>query len=477
MFTKNRLRIVSILVLAGMLLFNACQSAPALTPEVIEVVKTVEVTKIVQGEAVTEYIEVTAAPPPDAPENPKPKGEVLIWGWPAADRAFESIIDGFNEEYPDVHVTWEMIPGQASGTRDALSTALAAGEGAPDISMIEINDVDRFVMQGGLVDLLQSPYNAGKYQEAFVSYKWEQALTPDGRLLAFPWDIGPASMFYRKDVFEKAGLPTDPDSVAELLSNWEAYIETGKQVTQAVPDVFWMDNADRIAYIYYAHKNFFDENYDVAINNPKTLQVLNYAKTVRDLGMDAKSTFWTEEWYAMLANGQIATTISGCWFGGFLKSWIDPDGAGLWGVIPIPEDPQQNWGGSFLAITEQSKNKEAAWAFIEYAMADPDAQNRMFVTVDYFPALKSAWENPLYEEPDFYFGGEKTRELWATIAGSPGKIITTPMDSAAESAFLSEVTAMLDQGLDTQVTLERIEQAILERTAQDRELLMEMLNK
>ena len=59
----------------------------------------------------------------------KPKGEILIWGWPAADKAFEAILPGFNEQYPDIKVKWEMIPGAAGGTRDALSTALAAGEG------------------------------------------------------------------------------------------------------------------------------------------------------------------------------------------------------------------------------------------------------------------------------------------------------------------------------------------------------------
>jgi multiple sugar transport system substrate-binding protein len=179
----------------------------------------------------------------------------------------------------------------------------------------------------------------------------------------------------------------------------------------------------------------------------------------------------------MLANGQIATTISGCWFGGFLKSWIDPEGAGNWGIVPIPEDPLQNWGGSFLAIPEQSQNKEAAWAFIEYSMATNKAQNQMFVAVDYFPAYTSAWESPLYEEGDFYFGGQKTRALWTQIATSPGQILTTPMDSAAEQAFNSEVAKMLDQGLDAQETLEAAEQAIIEQTAQDRALIMEMLGQ
>ena len=119
---------------------------------------------------------------------------------------------------------------------------------------------------------------------------------------------------------------------------------------------------------------------------------------------------WTEEWYFDAVQRTDCHAISGSWFGGFLKSLSTQKGAGKWGVVPIPEDPLQNWGGSFLAIPEQSQNIEAAWKFIEYAMANADAQNRMFVNVDYFPAFMPAWNNPLYEEPDPYFGGQKTRE-------------------------------------------------------------------
>ena len=406
----------------------------------------------------------------------KPKGEIVIWGWPTHDKAYEGIMKGFNEQYPDIKVTWLMQQG-AGGTRDALSTSLAAGEGLPDITAIEINDIDRFVLQGGFEDLLKPPYNAGKYKDDFVAYKWAQASTPDGRLLAIPWDIGPASMFYRRDAFEQAGLPSDPEAVAKMLSTWKGYIETGKKVAKPDQGIFWTDNAGEIPYIYFAHKNFFDEQYNVAINTPKTLEVLQYAKQIRDLKLDAKSTLWTEEWYATMRSGQAVTIISGCWFGSFLKSFVHPDGIGKWGVVPIPEDPQQNWGGSFLAITEKSKNKAAAWAFVEYALATVQGQNGIFKAVDYFPAYKPAWTDPLYQEGDPYFGGQKTRELWTKIANAPGKILTTPMDSAAEQAFNGEVAKMLNEGLDPQATIKAIEKAITEQTAQDRALVLDMLKK
>ena len=92
MYYKSSLKSVAFVILASILLASACQQAPASAPQVVEVVKTVEVTKVIQGETVTEYIEVTPTPEPEAP---KPSGEVVIWGWPAADKAFETIIEGF----------------------------------------------------------------------------------------------------------------------------------------------------------------------------------------------------------------------------------------------------------------------------------------------------------------------------------------------------------------------------------------------
>ncbi len=406
----------------------------------------------------------------------EPSGEIVVWGWPTHDVGYEAIIAGFNAKYPNVKVTWLMQTG-AGGARDSLSTALAAGEGLPDVTAIEINDIGRFVMQGGFEDLMQPPYNAGKYATDFVKYKWEQALTPDGRLLAFPWDIGPASVFYRRDLFDKAGLPSDPESVAKMMSTWKDFIEVGQKVVDPANDVYMLINAEQIPYIYYAHKNFFDADYNVAIDNPKTLEVLQYAKQVRDLGLDAKAQLWNEEWYNMLRNGEVGFTIIGCWFASFLKSFVDPDGAGNWGMIPIPEDPLQNWGGSFLAIPEKAANKEAAWAFVEYVLATAEGQNGIFKAVDYFPSYIPAWDDPIYQEGDPYFAGQKTRALWMQIATSPGQVLTTPMDSVAEQAFMAEVTKMLNEGLDPQATIDAAAKAILEQTAKDREIVMQWIKK
>ena len=400
---------------------------------------------------------------------------LTFWGWPTADAAVAAVIDGFKARYPKISVDVVMKTG-TNELRDALTTAMAAHSGVPDVTMIEIKDIDKFMIYGGLQDIGRKPFNAGQYEKDFVPYKWKQCTTLDGEgILAFPWDIGPSSVFYRRDLLEKAGYPSDPESVAELLSTWDDFIEVGRKVCALGDKIWWTDNAAQIPYIYYSHKNFFTENLELNIDNPKTRQVLEVAATLRHEGLDAQMGLWTEEWYQGLANGSVATTIMGCWFGGFLKGWIAADSKGEWGIVPIPEDPLQNYGGSFLAIPQESKNKLAAWAFIEYICADADAQNTILKTVDWFPAYIPAYSDALYDEGDPYFGGQKTRRVWADIAQSQGAFVTTALDAGAEAAFTAELTKFLDQDLSIDKTISNMESAIENQVAEEKELLLEIM--
>jgi len=405
------------------------------------------------------------------------KGTVTVWAWPAADKAFESIIAGFNAKYPGIQVTWEMKPGQAGGTRDALLAAMAAGSGGPDVALLEINDIGMYALHGGFVDLRKAPYNAGKYKSDFVGYKWDLATAPDGALFAFPWDIGPAGIFYRRDLLDKAGVPSDPDRLAKLIRTWDDYVAIGKKVNDPKNKVWWIDTARGVPYIYYSHKNFFDRNMNIAIDNATTRRVLSIAQQLRNGGMDAKASLWTDEWYTMLNTGRVATSIVGCWFGGFLKSWIAKDTGGKWGVIPIPEQPLQNWGGSFLGILQTSQNPQAAWKFIEYLCADAAAENTIMKTVDYYPAYRPAWKDPMYDEPDPFFGGQKTRRLWASIATSQGPFVVSPLDAQAEQAFGVELDKFLDQNLALEPTIKAMVSAIDAKTSADRAVVLKLMGK
>ena len=60
------------------------------------------------------------------------------------------------------------------------------------------------------------------------------ATDPDGKLIGYGTDSGPEAICYRKDLFEKAGLPSDRDSVAKLLDgDWDNYFKVGQQFMAA----------------------------------------------------------------------------------------------------------------------------------------------------------------------------------------------------------------------------------------------------
>ncbi len=70
------------------------------------------------------------------------------------------------------------------------------------------------------------------------------------------------------------------------------------------------------------------------------------------------------------ANGTVAMYVAGAWFAGTLRSEF-PDIDGKWASAPLPKDQEcaTTIAGDSLVIFEQSKNKDAAWKWIEFLSA------------------------------------------------------------------------------------------------------------
>ena len=153
------------------------------------------------------------------------KTKLTIWLW--SGMGFEEQIKQYAKEN-DIEVDIQL--SEFADVHSNLTTALAAGSGAPDISAVEVKGIDK--VKGNpehfhnLLDL-----GADEVKDTYLDWKWQQALTPDGKhLLGLPTDIGPMAMVYRTDVFDEAGLPTDPDEVTKLIQTWDDFIEVGKEI-------------------------------------------------------------------------------------------------------------------------------------------------------------------------------------------------------------------------------------------------------
>ena len=395
--------------------------------------------------------------------DPDISADIVVGGWPSGDDAFKAALPGFNKLYPNINVEFQFT--DTTSYHQNLATSLAAGSGAPDVAMVEGAYVAQYRNSSALEDL--NELGAADYKDDFVSFKWDQCVSDDGKKMELiPWDIGPATLFYRTDIFEKAGLPTDPEEVDQLLSTWDGVIkaaETVKDKTDAwfVPDV---------AYFYqllFQNRDYYDKKLNLKLERDGDIDCLNAMIKMREEGLDMNVDMWSTEAYAAYADGTIACVASGAWFGGFLKTDIDPNGAGHWAVCNLPAGiGVKNWGGSFLAIPSQSKNKEAAWDFIQYMLCTAEGQNTMFQAVDYFPAYTPAYGDPIYDEEDPYFGGEKTKALWVELAKQLVPVYTTQMDVTAEGQILTTVNQGLQEGLDAEGIRDLLGKNIEDATAE-----------
>lgn len=384
-------------------------------------------------------------------------GHIQVGGWPSGDDGFEAALEGFNEEYPNIEV--ELVFTDTTAHHQSLQTALTAGSGAPDVAMVEGAYIAQYRDSMALTDL--NTLGADELKDDFVQFKWDQATSSDGsRLIGIPWDLGPTLFYYRTDVFEECGLPTDPDEVSELMSTWDGVLQVAEAVS--IPGERWFLPSAAYPYQWlFINRDYYDEDLNLILERDGDLECLEACLTIRENGWDMNVDMWSTEAYAAYAAGTCACVASGSWFSGFLKTDIDPDGAGHWGATRLPAGmPDTNWGGSFLVIPEQSQNKEAAWAFVKYMMATSEAQNAMFEAIDYFPAYMPAWDEApeLYTDPDPYFGDQdpSPNSIATEIAGNVPVVNNTIMDVTAEGCIYSSFNAGADAGETPEQIRERL---------------------
>lgn len=355
-----------------------------------------------------------------------PSGKIVVWGWKAAmtDTLVASgVLDDFKAAYPDVEV--EIQEYAPSDVYVNFPLALTAGEKDPDVVLIESSHLSEIVALGGLLDLTEK---VQPYIDDVNDYRWPDA-TLDGKIYAMPWDSGPVVLYYRRDVFEKAGLPTEPEQVNELVSTWDGYLDVCRTIKEETGLYCFAHNkANNYGRLYEMvlweqGLGYYDaETGEITIDSPENVATLEMLGRFWEEDLVSDNLEWTDPWYAEFASldEPVATLIEASWMEVFFKSWIAPGTEGLWGVARMPAGPYggaraANDGGSTFVINGKTDNPEAAWAFVEFTLARPESQLKLFEISGFIPALETTYNDPIFDKGDPFFAGQKARRLYAEV--------------------------------------------------------------
>ncbi len=347
--------------------------------------------------------------------------EITIWSWDVAASALKSTLEGFNRKYPDIKVTVQDL-GNKQVFDKTLAGCAAGGDGLPDIVTMENFEAEVFWNQfpDCFADLTALGYSP-EMQALFPEFKRTE-LEVDGAAYAMPWDSGPVAIFYRRDFYEKAGV--DPASI----KTWDDFLAAGKKVMDANPGTVMTQadfNGDSEWFRMIANEQdcgyFSTDGQTITINQPACVATLDKIKQMKDAGI-ITAAIWDEKIQANTA-GKVASQMMGAWYEGTIRSG-SPDLSGKWGVYPMPsltaDGPRAaNLGGSSLAISEGSKNQEAAFQFVEYALTTNEGQVSMLKSFGLVPSLLSAVDDPFVKEKQAYWGGQA---VWTDILATLAKI-------------------------------------------------------
>ena len=96
---------------------------------------------------------------------------------------------------------------------------------------------------------------------------------------------------------------------------------------------------------------------------------------------------------------------------------------------------------------------------------DPALQLEAFRRHDAFPALRTAHQDPFFDEALPFFGGQRARRLWRDMALTIPPVAVHRLDPLAEEIVNAELDRVLMRGKDPERAIEDAAR-VLERRAQ-----------
>ncbi len=287
-----------------------------------------------------------------------------------------------------------------------------------------------------------------------------------GLIYAFP-AVGNAQMFfYRKDILAQYGMAEGPKTWDDVYNigkkvtdsgggNMYGYVLRGQQGNPVV--------ADFMPLLWSFGANMFNSDFTkVTLNTPQALAAVQFLQKLVSIGPPGESSFSADQLATFELEGNAAMMIN---WPAFAASFQDPTKSKVVGKIGYSAIPSEATVGSseighwLAAIPAESKNKQAAFDFLEWATSpagqkdgvlkfgNPPTRKSVFTDPEllkmpqfsYFPVLMQAIENSTprprianWNEVENTFGIDLSKVVAGTM---------TPQDALA--AAQSDITALM----------------------------------
>jgi len=328
-------------------------------------------------------------------------GELVNWTW-TYKCIDEWLVPGFNKVYPNIKIT--TVPMAFDETHDKIFAAIAAGSGAPDFATIVSDYVQKFIEQGGLVDMTDY---MNKHEGEFPKYKVDMNSDKNGRIFGVPFNSAPVGLWYRKDIYDKFGI-AEQKTWDEYLANASKMINSGVYATSISVAAKGMDKSMHGEVGLHAlltqqqAGSYFDSSDKPTLNTRESRRSMELMNTMVQEKLAANVGQGSPAYWQLFEESKLASVVSAAWYINVMVNFIQ-EGSPAFGNFRFAMLPAfdkggsraSNLGGAELCIFKQTpaKKQELAMLFIDWKSTTIEG-NRIHAQYGEFPSWIPSWTHP-----------------------------------------------------------------------------------
>lgn len=296
----------------------------------------------------------------------------MVFGDAAEYQAYLELVAAFEESYPEIQVDVTHIPSQGD-YRTRLATDFAAGS-PPDISLINYRRFSAFAAANQLEPI--GPYLANSsilHQDEYYAVALH-AFTWDGQITCMPQNISSPVVYYNEALFDAAGLAYPPDKWT-----WDDFVNTAKALTldtngDGVVDQYGLGldpSFIRLAPFVWQNNGPIVDNEGsptrLTLTRFPSLEAFRWFVGLRqehrvlpgreeEVAQDSESRFMAGTTAMYIDSRRVTPNFRE------IETFT-------WDVAPLPngQTSANILHSDAYCLSRAAENKEAAWAFIEFA--------------------------------------------------------------------------------------------------------------
>jgi multiple sugar transport system substrate-binding protein len=328
---------------------------------------------------------------------------IKFWAMGAEAEYVTKLVPEFERLNPGIKVKVQQVPWTAA--QEKLVTAFAS-DNTPDACQLGNTWVPQFAALNAILPLDEFIKTTDQInKEKYFDGIWETNVI-DNQAFGIPWYMDTRVMFYRKDVFERAGYKNPPKSWAEFLDlskkikalypkeeKFAVYLPTNEWAPFVM---FGMEAGSSLLKNENTLGNFSSKEFNEAF---KFLTDFHKHKLAPE-GISQVTNV-----YQAFQQEYFNIYISGPWNIPEFKKWMTGNLEDKWMTAPMP-GYTNNYpgvslaGGSSLVIFKNSKYKKEVWKFFEY-LSQAHTQIEFYKMLNNLPSVKEAWDNPIFRDDPY----------------------------------------------------------------------------